>query len=70
MGSNYPFPKEEKLNPKIEPTDVDFIKEEEEIEEECFIEPGVCVSLNVDKVSFKEELYENEETNNCSSSNV
>ena len=70
MDSIYSFPKEEQLIPKIEPTDVDFIKEEEEIEEECFIEPGVCVSLNVDKVSCKEELYENEETNNSSSSNV
>ena len=69
MDSIYSFPKEEQLIPKIEPTDVDFIKEEEEIEEECFIEPGVIVSLNVNKVSLK-ELYENKEINNCSSSNV
>ena len=66
---NYSFPKEDQLIPKIEPIDEDFIKEEE-IEEECYIEPGVVVSLKVDKALVKDELYGNEEFENSSSSNV
>ena len=66
---NYSFPKEDQLTPKIEPIDEDFIKEEE-IEEECYIEPGVVVSLKVDKALVKDELYGNEEFENSSSSNV
>ena len=66
---NYIFPEEDQLIPKMEPIDIEFIKQEE-IEEECHVEPGVVVSLKVDKVSVKEELCKNEETNNCSSSNV
>ena len=59
--------KEDLLVPKIEPIDSDFIKEEEFEEEECSVEPGITVSLKVNKVSLKEE---NEETAGCSSSNV
>ena len=66
---NYSFPKEDQLIPKIEPIDEDFIKEEE-IEEEYYIEPGVVVSLKVDKALVKDELYGNEEFENSSSSNV
>ena len=66
---NFSFPKEDQLIPKIEPIDEDFIKEEE-IEEECYIEPGVVVSLKVDKALVKDELYGNEEFENSSSSNV
>ena len=64
-----PLPKEHKIIPKIEPIDVNFIKKEE-IEEECSVEPGVTVSLKVDKVLVKEELCENEETGKYSSSIV
>ena len=63
------FPKKDQIIPKIEPIDEYFIKEEE-IEDECYVEPGVSVSLTVDKVSVKEKLFENEEIDNCSSSNV
>ena len=66
---NFSFPKEDQLIPKIEPIDEDFIKEEE-IVEECYIEPGVVVSLKVDKALVKDELYGNEEFENSSSSNV
>ena len=62
--------KEDLLIPKQEMIDVDFIKEEEEIEDECYVEPGVTVSLKVDKVSVKEELCGNTEIANYSSSNV
>ena len=56
---------------EIEPIDVNFIKKEE-IEEECYVEPGDTVSLNVNKLSVKEELCENEEMKikNSFSSNV
>ena len=60
---NYSFLKEDQLIPKTEPIDVDFIKKEE-IDDECYVEPGVTVSLKVDKVSVKEEI------GNFSSSNV
>ena len=66
---NYSFHREDQLIPKTEPIDLDFIKKEE-IEEECYVEPGVTVSLKVDKVSVKEELCQNEEIGNSSSSNV
>ena len=56
---------------EIEPIDVNFIKKEE-IEEECYVEPGDTVSLNVNKLSVKEELCKNEEMKikNSFSSNV
>ena len=63
------FPKEDRLIPKMEPIDLDFIKEEE-IESECYVEPGVTVSLKVDKIPVKKEFCKNEEIDNCSSSNV
>ena len=63
MDSNY------QLIPKQEPFDVDFIKEEE-FKEECYVEPGVVVSLKVNKVSVKDELDENKKIKNSSSSNV
>ena len=62
--------KEDLLIPKIEPIDLDFIKEEEFEEKECSIDPGVNVSLKVNKVSLKEEFCENEETSGCTSPNV
>ena len=37
---NYIFPEEDQLIPKMEPIDIEFIKQEE-IEEECHVEPGV-----------------------------
>ena len=67
--NDYSFPKEDQLIPKTEPIDEEFIKQEE-IEDECYVEPGVTVSLKVDKVSVKEELCDNEDFDNCSSSNV
>ena len=66
---NYSFSKEDQSIPKTEPIDKDFIKEEE-IEEECYVEPGVVVSLKVDKVSVKDELFENNGIENSSSSYV
>ena len=66
MDCNYPFPKEDQLIPKIEPIDIDFIKEEK-IEEECFIEPGVTVSLKDNKISVKEELCKNNGNKNSPS---
>ena len=61
---NYSIPNEDQLIPKMEPIDIDFIKKEE-IDEECYVEPGVTVSLKVNKVSVK-----NEETESSSSSTV
>ena len=69
MDFNIPFPKEDQLIPKIEPIDVDFIKQEE-IADECYVEPGVTVSFKVDKIPVKKELCKNVEIDNCSSSNV
>ena len=66
---NYSFLKEDQLIPKTEPIDVDFIKKEE-IDDECYVEPGVTVSLKVDKVSVKEEISGIEEIGNSSSLNV
>ena len=63
------FPKEDQLIPKTEPIDVDSIKQKE-IADECYVEPRVSGSLKVDKVSVKEKLFENEEIDNSSSSNV
>ena len=63
------FPKEDQLIPKTEPIDVDSIKQAE-IADECYVEPRVSGSLKVDKVSVKEKLFENEEIDNSSSSNV
>ena len=60
---NYSIPNEDQLIPKMEPIDIDFIKKEE-IDEECYVEPGVTVSLKVNKVSVKNE------TESCSSSTV
>ena len=66
---NYSFSKEDQSILKTELVDKDFIKEEE-IEEECYVEPGVVVSLKVDKVSVKDELFENKGIKNSSSSYV
>ena len=66
---NYSFLKEDQLIPKTEPIDVDFIKKEE-IDDECYVEPGVTVSLKVDKVSVKEEINRIEGIGNSSSLNV
>ena len=61
--------KEEKLIVKTEPTDIDFIKKEE-IEEEYFVVPGIVDSLEINKASVKEEVFQNEQIDNSSSSNV
>ena len=66
---NYSIHNEDQLIPKMEPIDIDFIKKEE-IDEECYVEPGVTVSLKVNKVSVKNELCKNEESESCSSSTV
>ena len=60
------LPKEDQIIPKIEPIDTDFIKEEEILEEKCSVDPGVTVN----KVSLKEQLCDNEELEEYSSSNV
>ena len=66
-----PLPKEDQLIPKVEPIDVDFIKKEKnDDEEECFVVPGIVESLKNDEDSVKVEVIENEEIENCSSSNV
>ena len=61
---NYSIPNEDQFIPKMEPIDIDFIKKEE-IDEECYVEPGVTVSLKVNKISVK-----NEESESCSSPTV
>ena len=53
----------------MEPIDHDFIKKEE-IDEECYVEPGTSVSLKVNKVSVKHELCQIEESESCSLSTV
>ena len=69
---NYSFPEEYQLIPKTEPIDTYLIKKEGEEEEEgeFFVVPGLVEPLKVDKVSVKKELCENEEIENCSSTNV
>ena len=59
--------KKDKLIPKIEPIEVDFIKKEIIEEEECFLVP--VESFEVDKDSVKREEFDIEEINS-SSSNV
>ena len=66
---NYLSHEKEKLIVKTEPTDIDFIKKEE-IEEEYFVVPGIVDSLEINKDSVKEEVFENEQIENSSSSNV
>ena len=62
---------EDQLIPKVEPINVNFIKKEKnEIEEELFVFPGLVKSLEINKVSVKKELYENEEIENYSSTKV
>ena len=61
---NYPLSNEDQLLPKTEPIDIDFTKEE------CNVESGQIVSFKIDKVSVKEELCERDEIHNHSSSNV
>ena len=62
---NYSFPKENKLFPKIEPIDVDFIKEEEYEEEEHFDNFVKKEEYEEKKEVFvnfvKEEKYEEKE---------
>ena len=68
--NNNPFPKEDEIIPKIKPVDNDFIKKEE-IEEEYFAVPGIVDSLEINnKSSVKEEIFQNEQIDNFSSSNV
>ena len=62
--------KNELLDDDPFPIDVDFIKKEEIEEEESFSVAGIVESIKSDKISVKEELYENEEVENCSSTNV
>ena len=64
------LPEEDQITPKIEPIDTDFIKEEEFLEEECSVDPGVTVSFKVNKVSLKEEVCDKEEIEDCLLSNV
>ena len=62
--------KNELLDDNLFPIDVDFIKKEEIEEEESFSVAGIVESIKSDKISVKEELYENEEVENYSSTNV
>ena len=62
--------KNELLDDDPFPIDVDFIKKEEIEEEESFSVAGIVESIKSDKILVKEELYENEEVENCSSTNV
>ena len=65
-SENEPYINEDQLIPKLEPIDVDFIKNEKnEEEEECFVVTGI-----VEKNLVKEELLINEENETCSSLNV
>ena len=66
---NYLSHEKEKLIVKTEPTDIDFIKKEE-IEEEYFVVPGIVDSLEINKASVKKEVFQNEQIDNSSSSNV
>ena len=67
--NNNTFPKEDEIIPKIKPVDNDFIKKEE-IEEEYFVVSGIVDSLEINKASVKEEVFQNEQIDNSSSSNV
>ena len=67
---NCSSPKEEQLIPKVEPIDVDYIKKEKNEDEGLFVVPGIIEAIKVDKDSIKEEVFENEEIENHSSSNV
>ena len=68
---DYSFPKEDKLDLKLEPIDVDLIKKEKnDEEEECFVVPGIVESLKVEKDLIKEEIFEKNKIDDCSSSNV
>ena len=62
--------KNELLDDDPFPIDVDLIKKEEIEEEECFVVAGTVESIKSEKISVKEELCENEEIENCSSTNV
>ena len=59
--------KEDQLTLKTEP--IDFIKEKE-LEEEYFVVPGIVESLEINKGSVKEEVFQNEQIVNSSSTNV
>ena len=60
---------QDQLIPKSEPIDVNFIKTEE-IEEGCFVVPGLVGLFKVDEDSVKEEILQNEENEKFSTSNV
>ena len=61
---------QDKLIPKIEPIDVDLIKKENFESEEFFVTPGIIESVKTEKDSVTEEILENVEVKNCSSSYV
>ena len=58
-------PKEDLLILKTETIDADFLNKEE-----YFVLPGIVESLEINEGSVNEEVFENEEINNSSSSNV
>ena len=68
--ADYQDPNDDEFIKKIEPIEVDFIKEEKIEEEESCVDPGIIALHEVGKDSVKKEAMENHETNNCSSSNV
>ena len=69
--NDYLFPKENLFIPKVEPIDIDLIKKEKnDEEEECFVVPGIVESLKVEKDLIKEEIFEKNRIDDCSSSNV
>ena len=70
-----PFPENHQIIPKIEPIDIDFIKEEEfefeeEEDEESFVVSELVEPIKIEEVSMKNELCENEKFENSSSTNV
>ena len=63
------YTKEDKMIPKIEPIEEDFIKIEESEENNCLVS-GKDESLKIDTDSIEEEIFENKDVESCSSSNV
>ena len=69
LADFFQLPKEGQLIPKIEPMNVDIIKKEEN-EDDDFVVQGIFGSLNVNNDSVKEEILENEASEDIPSSIV
>ena len=57
-------PEKDLLIPKVEPIEVDFIKEEKIEEEESCVDPGIIALHEVGKDSVKKEVLDNDESSN------